>query len=69
MLTNNLRTKHPSKKLNYRKIGLFFIKIIKELQNIKQPARSYKFNLLRDVRIYLVFNVRLLKLVYPDTPL
>ena len=35
LLTNNLRTKRPSKKLNYRKIGPFFIKIIKKLQNIR----------------------------------
>ena len=31
LLTDNLRTKRPSKKLNYRKINLFFIKIIKKL--------------------------------------
>ena len=31
LLTNNLRTRRPSKKLNYRKIGLFFTKIIKKL--------------------------------------
>ena len=35
LLTNNLRTKRPFKKLNYRKISLFFIKIIKKLQNTK----------------------------------
>ena len=35
LLTNNLRTKRPSKKFDYRKIGLFFIKTVKKLQNIK----------------------------------
>ena len=35
LLINNLRIKRPSKKLNYRKIDLFFIKIVKKLQNIK----------------------------------
>ena len=31
LLTNNLRTRRPFKKLDYRKIGPFFIKIIKKL--------------------------------------
>ena len=35
LLTNNLRTKRPSKKFDHRKIDLFFIKIIKKLQNTK----------------------------------
>ena len=35
LLTNNLRTKRPFKKFNYRKIGPFFVKIIKKLRNIK----------------------------------
>ena len=57
LLTDNLCTKHPFKKLNYRKIGLFFIKIIKKLRDIKQLARNYEFDLLRDVRIYLIFDI------------
>ena len=35
LLTDNLYIKRPSKKLNYRKIGPFFIKIIKKLRNTK----------------------------------
>ena len=35
LLTDNLRIKRPFKKLNYRKIDSFFIKIIKKLRNIK----------------------------------
>ena len=35
LLTNNLRTKRPSKKFDYRKIGLFLVKIIKKLRNTK----------------------------------
>ena len=61
-----MRTKYPFKKLDYRKIDLFFIKVIKKLRNIKQLARNYKFNLLRDARIYLVFDIRFLKLAYLD---
>ena len=61
-----MRIKRPSKKFNYRKINLFFIKVIKKLQNTKQLAKNYKFNLLRDANIHLVFDVRFLKLIYPD---
>ena len=35
LLTDNLRTKRPSKKLDYRKIDLFLIKAVKKLRNIK----------------------------------
>ena len=35
LLINNLRIKRPSKKLNYRKINLFFIKIIRKFRNTK----------------------------------
>ena len=64
-----MRTKYSSKKLNYRKVDLFFIKIIKKLRDTKQPARNYKFNLLRDTRIYLVFDIRFLKLINSNIPL
>ena len=66
LLINNLRIKRSSKKLDYRKVGLFLIKIVKKLRDIKQPARSYKLDLLRDARIHLVFDIRFLKLVDSD---
>ena len=66
LLTDNLRTKRSSKKFDYRKIDPFLIKIIKKLRDTKQPARNYKFNLSRDIRIYPVFNIRFLKLAHPD---
>ena len=69
LLTDNLRIKRPSKKFDYRKIGLFLIKAIKKLRDTRQLARNYKLNLLRDARIHLIFNVRFLKLVYPDISL
>ena len=34
LLTDNLRIKHPSKKFDYRKINLFFIKAVKKSRNI-----------------------------------
>ena len=64
-----MRTKRPSKKFDYRKIGLFFIKAIKKSRNTKQLIKNYKFNLLHDARIYLIFNIRFLKLAHPNTPL
>ena len=66
MLTDNLRIKRPFKKLNYRKIDLFRIKIVKKLRDIKQLTRNYKLNLLRDARIYLIFNIRLLEPADPN---
>ena len=35
LLINNLRTKRPFKKFDYRKVGLFFIKIIKKLRDTR----------------------------------
>ena len=66
LLTNNLRTKRPSKKFDYRKVDLFFIKAVKKLRDIKQPVKNYKFNLSRDVRIYLIFDIRFLESAHPD---
>ncbi len=54
LLIKNLKTKKKSKKLNYIKIELFFIKPIKELVD-------YKLNLLKDIRVFLVFYILLLK--------
>ena len=51
-----MKIRKKSKKLNYIKIELFFIKITKK--NI-----SYKLKLSKDIKIYLLFYILLLKLV------
>ncbi len=50
LLIKNLKTKKKSKKLNYVKIELFFIKIIKKSIN-------YKLDLLKNIKVFLVFLV------------
>ena len=60
LLTRNLKTKKNSKKLNYVKIELFFIKIVKRLVN-------YELDLPKNARVFLVFHVLLLELVDPNT--
>ena len=49
-----------SKKLNYVKIELFFIKIIKRLVN-------YELDLLKNVKVFLVLYILLLKLIDLNT--
>ena len=56
LFTKNLKKKSKSKKLNFVKIKAFFIKKIKEF-------KSYELNLSRDAKIYLIFDIFLLKLV------
>jgi len=51
----NLRTRKSSKKLNYIKIELFFVKKTKKLVN-------YKLDLFKNVRVFSVFYILLLKL-------
>jgi hypothetical protein len=55
-LTKNLKIKRLNKKLNYIKIQLSFIKIVKRLIN-------YKLDLLKNVKIFLIFYILLLKLI------
>lgn len=45
LLTKNLKAKKANKKLNYVKVGLFFIKRQKKYIN-------YKLNLFSDIKIY-----------------
>jgi len=52
--TKNLKTRKLSKKLNYIKIKLFIVKKIKKSIN-------YKFDLLKNVKVFLVFYILLLK--------
>ena len=56
----NLKKKNKSKKLKLIKVEAFLIKRVKEL-------KSYELNLFKDVKIYLMFNVSLLKLVNLNT--
>jgi hypothetical protein len=55
LLIKNLKIRKKSKKLNYIKIKLFFIKVIKKLIN-------YKLDLFKDIKMFLVFYILLLKL-------
>ncbi len=52
----NLKIRKLNKKLNYVKIKLFLVKKIKRSIN-------YKLDLLKNVKIFLVFYILLLKLV------
>ncbi len=54
LLTKNLRTKKSSKKLNYVKVGSFLVKKTKKSVN-------YKLDLFKNVRIFPVFYILLLK--------
>ncbi len=56
LLTKNLKIRKKSKKLNYVKIKLFFIKEVKELVN-------YELDLLKNARVFLVFYISLLESV------
>jgi len=62
LLTKNLKTRRPSKKLNHVKVGPFKIKKIKSLVN-------YELNLLLDAKVHPVFHISLLELADPETPL
>ena len=55
LFTKNLRTRKSSKKLNYIKIDLFFVKKTKKLVN-------YKLDLFKNIKVFLVFYILLLKL-------
>ena len=62
LLTRNLRTRRPLKKLDHVRVGLFFIK------QPKGPV-NYKLELPKDARIHPMFHVLLLKPVDPSTPI
>jgi hypothetical protein len=60
LLTKNLRTRRPTKKLDYVKVRPFFI--------LKQTGPvNYQLDLLKDAKIHLVFYVLLLELADPET--
>ena len=54
LLRRNIKTKRPSDKLDYKKLGLFKIK--KKLEPV-----IYKLELLREIKIHLVFYIALLE--------
>ena len=60
LLTKNLKTRIPSKKLDYIKVGPFFIKEVKGSQN-------FELELLKDAKVYPVFYISLLEPADPGT--
>ena len=62
LLTKNLKTRKPSKKLNHVKVESFLIKKAKESIN-------YELDLPKNVKVFLVFHVLLLKSIDFTTPL
>ena len=62
LYTKNLRTKQPSKGLNYVKVRLFLI-------SKKNRPVTYTLELPPDTKIYPRFHVSLLELANPETPL
>ena len=54
LLTKNLTIKRLNKKLNYTKIGSFFIKAIKKSVN-------YELSLLKNTRIHSIFHINVLE--------
>jgi hypothetical protein len=62
LLTKNLKIRKKSKKLDHVKVESFFIKAIKESIN-------YELDLLKNVRVFLVFHMSLLKSVDFSTPI
>ena len=60
LFIKNLKTRIKSKKLNYIKIKLFFIKV-------RKKTVKYKLKLPNSTTIYPIFYMLLLKLAYPKT--
>jgi hypothetical protein len=56
LLTKNLKIRKKSKKLNHVKVESFFIKEVKKSVN-------YELDLLKNVRVFLIFHISLLKSV------
>ena len=59
LLIKNFKSKRPSKKLNYVKMGLF--KIINKVIEV-----LYRLDLLLKIKIYLVYYIAMLELVYKN---
>ena len=61
LLRKNIRTKRPSNKLDYIKLGPFRIKE-------KVGTINYRLQLPKETRLHLVFHILLLEPVDPGTP-
>ena len=68
LLIENLKIRKPSKKLNYKKVGLFLINKV-YLTNDGLSLVNYKLQLPPDAKIHSVFYISLLKPADPSTPL
>ncbi len=62
LFMKNLKTRKSNKKLNYIKIESFLIKKTKKLIN-------YELDLSKNVKVFLVFHISLLKSIDFTTPL
>ena len=62
LLRRNIKTKRPSSKLDFKKLGPF--KIEKKLGPV-----TYKLQLPKEMKIHPVFHVALLEQAHPNTPL
>ena len=62
LLQKNIKTKQPSKKLDYTKLGLF------KMKAVKRPL-NYELKLLLQMKIHLVFHVMYLEPADNNTPL
>jgi transposase InsO family protein len=61
LLTKNLRTRRPTKKLDHVKVGPFFIS--RQISPV-----NYRLELPKDARIHPVFHISLLEPADPETP-
>ena len=61
LLTKNLKTQQPSKKLNHQKVRPFYIK------QVKRPV-NYKLKLPPDTQIHSVFHISLLESADSEMP-
>ena len=62
LLTKNLKSKRPSRKLDYMKVGPFLI------EEVRSPV-NYKLKLPTDTKIHPVFHISLLEPADSTTPL
>ena len=68
LLTKNLRSKRPSKKLDHVKVGPFLVDKQKPIPQGQQRV-SYRLKLPQDARVHPVFHVSLLEPAHPSVPL
>ena len=59
LIRKNIKIKRPNSKLDFKKLGLFKIKD-------KLGSVTYRLELLRDIKIHLVFYIALLEPAHPN---